>query len=165
MIVEYTITEDEFVSAGRLFLKTRRPRTVYRRMIQPILWAVMFACTLAVGLAQHVLRSVAPFLVILSILPAAGLLVRFQLRRQYRNTTHLHDLRTLELDSESLRFLSTQADARVQWNLFLRFAENEAVFILVQQGNQIFFPVPKRGLTLAQTEELRGILQARIVLI
>jgi hypothetical protein len=58
-----------------------------------------------------------------------------------------------------LSFKTETSDSRVPWNSYTKFAEDEKTFILFQQGNQIFIPIPKRELSSSQIDELRSIFE------
>ena len=88
--------------------------------------------------------------------------VGWQYRRQYRKLPALHGPRSLEADENGLHLVSSHADSRFSWQVLERSAENDRVFILVQQGGRIFFPIAKRQLTLEQTAGLRELFAQHI---
>jgi hypothetical protein len=74
----------------------------------------------------------------------------------------LQDRRTLEIDNTSLHFTSASSDGRTSWQAYIKFAESNETFILFQQGNQIFIPIPKRELSPPQIDELRSLFETHL---
>jgi hypothetical protein len=147
MHIEYQINEDDFVSAGRLFIKTRRATNFYRRVVVPALWVVFGFSGYVIIRFARAWNPVLLLLVIPVLFPAFRLLIPWQLRRNYRKAPILHSPRTLDVDNNELHFASSFADTKTTWEPYIRFVENDRTFILVQQGNLQYFPLPKRELT------------------
>ncbi len=54
-----------------------------------------------------------------------------------------------------------QGGATIPWSDFLKWADNDRVFLLFQ-GPRLFNMLPKRALTAAQIDDLRRILAAKV---
>ena len=63
----------------------------------------------------------------------------------------------MEADARGIRVVSAVSDGRFDWQVLDRFAENDRVFLLVQQGGRVFFPVSKRQMMPAEVEEFRSL--------
>jgi hypothetical protein len=147
MHIEYQISEDDFVGAAKLAMRTRSKRSVFT------IYALLgFGLLLILGSIVSMIASgsgtagLAPFLWG-SFLVSMPLLWAYQFRKQYRKNSLLHDRRSLDVDNAQLHFKTSTSESTSTWASYIRFAENESTFILFQQGNQIFIPIPKRELT------------------
>ncbi len=162
MRIEYQINEDDYVSAGRLFLKTRRAKNFYRRFVAPALWVVIALSVLIILWSTQKWDPVLLLLFIPALIPACRLLIPWQLRRNFRKTPILHTPRTLDIDGNELHFVSSFSDTKTTWEPYIRFAEDDRTFILVQQGNLLYFPIPKRELAVDQITELRSLFKTHL---
>jgi hypothetical protein len=167
MHIEYQITEDDFASAGRLAVQTKSKFAALQRYFLAGLGALLIASGAVVAIAGHALSGLWPPLLWGSILLGIAVFYGFygyQFRRVYRKAPLLRERRTLDVDDETLQFKTTNSEGRTTWSAYIKFAENKDVFILFQQGNQIFVPIPKRDLTTLQIDELRSLLNAHLPL-
>ena len=85
---------------------------------------------------------------------------RRQIQREYAKLSNLRLLHALDLDTNGLRLETSVGIKRTAWTVYTKFAENEDVFILYQEGNHDFFPIVKSFLTDSQNDELRSLLGA-----
>jgi hypothetical protein len=95
-------------------------------------------------------------------LTLSPLLVRHNLRKQFRRSPVLSEVRTLDVDDTGLDFSSASASGRQMWAVYSGFAEDKYNFLLVQQGSLIFVPIPKSGMSDSEQAELRSILAAHL---
>ncbi len=160
MTCTYQIDEADFVSAGKLLLRTRRGARA-RRFVLNGCWVLVVAGMAVLLLLRHwtAVPFFGLFLLLYTLLLSS---VGWQYRRQYRKLPALHGPRSLEADETGLHLVSSHADSRFSWQVLERSAENDRVFILVQQGGRIFFPIAKRQLTLEQTAGLRELFAQHI---
>ena len=97
-----------------------------------------------------------------AVLIALRLIIPWQYRKQYRKLTSLHGPRTMEADEAGLRVTSGDSDGRFVWRVLERFAENDRVFALVQQGGRVFFTVSKGDMTAEEAAALRFLFETYI---
>jgi hypothetical protein len=164
MHVEYQISEDDYVSAGQLFLKTRRRSSFYRRFVVPALWSVIIVSTIiTVSVSEDWTAGLIICLVLLLVLvQLCRILIPWQLRRTYRKAPIYHVRRSLDIGEGTLHFSAPSSDSTTSWEPFIGFAENDRTFILVQQGNSVYYPISKGELTPTQVDELRSILETHL---
>ena len=65
-------------------------------------------------------------------------------KRQFRNTPSSHGQIELEVQDVGLRFRSVSTDGSVSWKHFIKWIEDESVFVLFSSP-QIFVLIPKRA--------------------
>ena len=152
--------EADFVSAGNLFVRTRRGWGIRRAIAIGLLTLLLAAA--AVFLYQRSFALAAIYVALALVYAGLFRLQGWQLRRQFRKIPALHDPRTLQADERQVSITSPLTEGRFDWQVLDRFAENEQAFILVQQGGRIFFPISKRQLTPAQVAEFRALCAASI---
>ncbi len=162
MHIEYQITEDDYVSACKLAMRKRTKSSLYWMFGIRVFGVLLILCALIFAvLRDQWMSAFAPIVwgLLLSCIP---LLWTYQFRKVYRKTPMLQIPRTLEIDDSSLHFTSSDSESRSPWHTFIKFAENDRTFILFQQGNQIFIPIPKRELAPDQITGLRALFEAHI---
>jgi hypothetical protein len=162
MRIEYQISEDDFVSAAKLAMRKRSAFAGYRIYIWPVLGAVLILFGAVAAIGKRDVSGLWPVMLWGSILLALPMLWAFQFRRVYRKSPMLQGRRTLEIDDTSLHFTSANSDGRTNWQAYIKFAESNETFILFQQGNQIFIPIPKRELSQSQITELRSLFETHL---
>ena len=153
MHIEYQITEDDFASAGRLAVQTKSKFAAIQR------YGVIAA------ISQQALSGLWAGLIWGSLLLGIAVLYGFygyQFRRVYRKAPLLSDRRSPDVDDRALHFKTANSEGRSPWEAHIKFAEDENTFILFQQDNQIFIPIPKRELTVSQIDELRTLLETHL---
>ena len=162
MQIQYSINEDDFVSAGKLAIRSRSRFAIYRQYLVPSFGVLIIAAAVAGAIIRGNPAGLWISLIWGSVLACVPLLSGYQLRRAYRKTPLLHDRRTLEIDGTTLHFTSASSESRTTWTPYIKFAENNDTFIVFQQGNQIFIPIPKRELTESQITELRFLFETHL---
>jgi hypothetical protein len=165
MRIEYQITEDDFASAGRLAVQTKSKFAAMQRYVLVLLGALVIGCGIIVAIADSAFSGLWAPLIWGSILLGIAVLYGFygyQFRRVYRKAPLLRERRTLDVDDHNFQFKTATSESRVPWDAYIKFAENKDTFILFQQGNQIFVPIPKRELTASQIDELRSLLAGHL---
>jgi hypothetical protein len=162
MRIEYQISEEDFVAAGKLAMRKRFKRAAVQIYLFPIIGAVFLAAAAITAIAKHNLSAMWPIMLWGAILVCIPLLWSYKFRRVYRKTPPLHDRRTLDLDDTHLSFKTQNSNSRTPWQSYTRFFEDDKTFILFQQGNQFFVPIPKHELSPSQITELRSIFASHL---
>jgi hypothetical protein len=165
MHIEYQITEDDFASAGRLAVQTKSKFAAIQRYVLVMLGALLIAVGVLAAIAENSLSGLWPTLIWGSILLGIAALYGFygyQFRRIYRKAPLLRERRTLDIDDHNIQFRTESSEGRSTWDAYIKFAENKDTFILFQQGNQIFVPIPQRDLSPPQVDDLRTLLEAHL---
>jgi hypothetical protein len=162
MHIEYQISEDDFVSASRLAQRTRNLFARAQTYFFPAIGFVIIASGIISLFTGGPIKVLWPIILWGCFILCIPLLNKFQIRRIYRKTPLLQDRRTLDLDSSALRFATHNSDSRAPWETYTRFAENEETFILFQQGERIFIPIPKHELSPSQITELRSLFETHL---
>lgn len=168
MEITYTNSEDDFARAGSLMLRKRNRALIAIQWCAGVALAYM-AISLASSPAMRATTFAAgglPRLVGGAALPVLILCLPFitqrAIRKQFRKTPLLSETRTLSFDEFGHRFRSSSAEGQVSWSAYESFLEDRYSFLLVQQGSQIFVPIPKRELNPDQIEQLRTIFSAHL---
>jgi hypothetical protein len=162
MHIEYQISEGDFVSAARLAMRTRSKWSMYSMYALRGFGALLIASSVVPMIKAN---SVTPGLATLfwgSFLVCMPLVWNYQFRKQYRKNSLLHDRRSLEVDDTQLHFKTSTSEGSSTWSSYTKFAENDLTFIVFQQGNQIFVPLPKRELSETQIAEHRSLFAAHL---
>jgi hypothetical protein len=162
MRIEFQISEDDYVSSGKLFLKARRKGSSYRRIVAPALWIVTGLSTAIVVWSSQSWTQGLPIILVFIFVFAFRLCVPWQLRRYYRKLPILHTSRTLIIDDASLQTTTSVSDSKTTWEPYIWYAENDKMFILAQQGNRIYYPISKHELTPVQITELHALFEAHL---
>jgi hypothetical protein len=165
MHIEYQITEDDFVSAGQLAVQTKSKSAATQRYFLVGFGVLLSMYGVFTAIAKHTLSALWPGLIWGSILLGIGALYGFygyHFRRMYRKVPLLRARRNLDIDDHNIQFKTATSESRTPWDVYIKFAENKDTFILFQQGNQIFIPIPKRELSTSQIDELRTLLAAHL---
>jgi hypothetical protein len=163
--IEYQITEDDFAAAGRLAVQTKSRFAAGQRYILAILSVLLISSGVIVAITAQSLAGLWAPLIWGTILLGIAVLYGYygyQFRRIYRKSPLLRERRTLDVDDHNLQFKAATSEGRTTWEAYIKYAENKDTFIIFQQGNQIFVPIPKRDLTASQIDEFRALLQAHL---
>src|SRR5579871_1394260 len=162
MQIQYQISEDDYVSAGKLAMRKRSKLAAYQLYFWSALGVLIIAAGVIAAIGKSSFSGMLPVLLWGSILLLLPLLWGYQFRRVYRKAPLLRDPRTLDIDDNALHFATANSEGRTTWEAYIKFAENESVFILFQQGNQIFVPIPKRELAPVQIPEPRSLFETHL---
>jgi hypothetical protein len=163
MHIEYRVNEGDFVGASMLALRKRSNWSAldyYFPHIFCVLW-----------LGGNVIESfIHPdaeidLLLTLGVFPIfMGLVVlrRRRLKQDYKKMKNLQLHQELDLDSNGLRLITTDGVARSGWEMYTKFVEDKASFILYHRLDNGILIIPKQHLTEGQSDELRNLLKARL---
>jgi len=85
----------------------------------------------------------------------------FNARRQFRNTPSAHGSITLEVQDGGLRFRSASTDGSVLWDHYIKWIEDDSVFVLFSSP-LIFVLIPKRAFDSDQLHQFKETLRQKI---
>jgi len=162
MHIEYQISEDDFLSAARLAMRTCSKWNTFTMYAIRGFGVLLITFSIVPMVRDHSITPGVASLLWGSLLVCMPLLRNYQFRKQYRKNSLLHDRRSLDVDDTQLRFKTSTSESSSTWSSYTKFAENDRTFIVFQQGNQIFVPLPKRELSETQVAELRSLLAAHL---
>ncbi len=97
------------------------------------------------------------------LLVCAPLLVRRQLRAQYRKSPVSGEERTLMLDDIGVGLSSVSAKALTGWSVYESYAEDKHDFVLIQTGGRLSVPIPKQQMSSDDVAEIRRLLDAHLL--
>jgi hypothetical protein len=162
MHIEYQISEDDFLSAARLAMRTRSKWNTFTMYAIRGFGVLLITFSVVPMVRDHSVTPGVASLIWGSFLVCMPLLRNYQFRTQYRKNSLLHDRRSLEVDDTQLHFKTSTSEGSSTWSSCTRFAENDDTFIIFQQGNQIFVPLPKGELSETQVTDLRSLFAAHL---
>ena len=159
--IEYQISEDDFVAAGRLVLRHRSKWRAYLQIPFMVLGATMVVFSaFAFGWGQTF--SGGACLLYGTFLLCLPLLRTRALRRTYRKRPSTGKPLCLEISDSEVHLMSPDMDSRTSWALYDGYLENDSSFVLLQQGRLHFIPIPKGQLAPEQLMALRAVAAAHV---
>jgi hypothetical protein len=165
MHIEYRVSERDYRKAVTL-AKRKRSKLSALELFWPYLFAIAW---MLIGFIPRSISNNAggtdDLYFQLGVIPFVLLFLlarQMRLRSEYVKLSNYRLLQALDLDASGLRLVTSQVTARTSWSVYEKFAENESVFILYQEGNQGIVPITKAFLTYLQIEELRSLLEANL---
>src|SRR6266702_1337726 len=165
MQIKYRINERDYRNAATLELK-KRSRLSRLEYYSPYAFAIVWIASALIPSAANVEFDSTDLLLALGILPilmAFLFLRRKKFRQEYERMRDMHLLQTLDVDGIGLRASTSQGVSRTSWQIYSTFAEDANSFVLLKTANYGFLPIPKDHLTTSQANELRSLLQARLL--
>lgn len=162
MHIEYRITEKDYKAAAQLVMRKRTTLSVID-FYGPYLFALVWI--MGCVITSYATDSELDLLLTFGGVPLMfGFLSmrRKRIKREYQKAKAFHLLQTLDLDGNGLRLVTTAGTTRSAWSVYSKFQEDDKSFVLFLQASQAFIPIPKGELTLAQIDELRSLLTARL---
>lgn len=165
MHIEYRINEAEYCSAAELAMRRRSKWSSLDYFLPYIFSIVWLAAALITGAADNGFSDSADMIFVFGAVPVLiGLLWRRKktFKTDYRRISVLHPLQVLKLDTTSIIRGQGKEAIQTPWTMYSKFAENQKVFILYQEGSHHFLPISKSHLTDLQIDELRSLLLARL---
>ena len=164
MEISYKLTEDDYRQGYKAF---RRRKTFS-------LWAtrIGYVCLFLV-LATALLESIFgpdrsfPNLALLWGLAAfwsycLWYAPRYAARKMITGSPSASLPHTMDISEDGLHSRTSAGESRLAWNLFIGWVEVDRVFALFPSP-LTFFPIPKRAMSSEQQEELRSILQKKVL--
>jgi hypothetical protein len=161
MQVIYELTADDYRHA----LIAYRNRNFLSRWLMPF-FALFFTLWAAIQLMSN-----SPAMRWSFVLIGAGIGVSLFIhwgapylnaRRQFRNTPSARGQITLDLQDGGLHFRSTNTDGSVSWQHYIKWIEDERVFVLFSSP-LIFVLVPKRAFDPGQLALFKDTLRQKIL--
>ena len=138
--VEYTLTEDEYVKANRLFTKpTKKSFLIY---------VAVTTISIIVALVSDILLIQ---LIVIGGLIGGSLghvIVRYLYapwvtRKQYRSYKAIQEPVSVSKQSDGIYFKSDVGEAKIEWSRINKWREND-IFVLIYQAPQVYHILPKR---------------------
>jgi hypothetical protein len=164
MEISYQLTEDDY----------RQGYKAFRRRTTKSLWLIRvahasFILILAVALFVSIFgpdRSF-PNLALLWGLAAfwsycLWYAPRYAARKMIKGSPSASLPHTMDISEDGLHSRTSAGESRLAWNLFIGWVEVDRVFALFPSP-LTFFPIPKRAMSSEQQEELRSILQKKVL--
>ena len=165
MHIEYRISEADYRSAAELAMRKRSNVSSLEYFLPYIFSIVWVAAALITGAADDNFSDSSDLIFVFGAIPElVGLLWR---RRKvfigdYLRMSVLHPLQIITLDTTGVTRGQGKEAIMAPWTFYTKYAENQRVFILYQEGSHHFLPIVKSHLTTLQADELRAMLIARL---
>jgi hypothetical protein len=163
MHIEFRITERDYRAAALLSMRKRSSTSAFE-YYGPYLFAIIWVGA-SVLPAYFNPTADLDLLMTLGVVPIIiGFLGlrRKRIKREYAKLKSFHLLQVLDLDANGLRLVTTAGVSRTAWKVYEKFVEDAKTFLLFPHGTESILPIPKGELTLAQIDELRTLLTARL---
>lgn len=163
MHIEYRITEKDYKAAALLAMRKRTSLSSLD-FYGPYAFGIVWVAAILLPAYLHPDQDVDLLLTlgVVPILMGFIALRRKRIRREYEKAKQFHLLHQLDLDATGLRLITSAGTTRSAWTVYNRFVEDAKTFLLFLEANTTFFPIPKTELTIAQIDELRSLLSARL---
>jgi hypothetical protein len=165
MHIEYRVNESDFVGASILALRKRSSWSALDYYFPHIFCVLWLAGSVIPSPFNHYAQDDVDLLLTLGVFPIfLGLVVlrRRRLKQDYNKMKNLQLHQALDLDSNGLRLITTNGTERTSWDLYTKFVEDKASFILYKKLDNGILIIPKHHLTEGQADELRNLLKARL---
>jgi hypothetical protein len=165
MHIEFRISEKDYRAATMLAMRKRSTSSsldYYGPYIFGVIW---IAAAVIPSPLNGYLKDQIDSLMTFGVVPiVVGFLAmrRKGIKRDYAKLKSFQLLQILDLDSTGLRLVTTAGVTRSSWKIYSKFAEDAKTFVIYLQESHDFLPIPKGELTLAQIDELRALLAARL---
>jgi hypothetical protein len=164
MHIEYRISERDYRSASTLANKKRSNWSALEHF-WPYIFAVVWISIGFLPGASNTGDSSDDLYFELGVIPILLLFLwmrRARIKQEYLKMHNFRLLHALDLDANGLRLVTTLGTQRTSWQLYDKYAENEDVLILFEEGKHSFVPISKNHLTTLQSDELRNLVGAYI---
>jgi hypothetical protein len=165
MHIEFRVSEKDYRNAALLAMRSRSSLSTLDYYGPYIFGIVWIAANIIPSPLNNYLQDQADLLMTFGVVPIViGFLSirRKKIKQDYAKLKDLHLLQVLDLDASGLRLVTSAAVARSAWTIYRKFIEDEKSFVLFLQNSDNILPIPKGELTLAQIDELRALLSARL---
>ena len=165
MHIEYRVSEGDFVTASMLALRKRSSWSALDYYFPHIFCVLWLAGSVIPSPFNHYGQDEVDLLLTLGVFPIfMGLVVlrRRRLKQDYKKMKNLQLHQELDLDSNGLRLITSNGVARSSWDMYSKYVEDKASFIMYQKLDHGLFIIPKHHLTDGQSDELRNLLKARL---
>jgi hypothetical protein len=162
MEIQYQCTESDYQEV----LRTLALRTLNQKVL-----AALIACAsiIFLMLLMAILGFTQPTIAksMLILLPSVLLGYRYVLfplwvRKDFRRHPNFSRQRILRIDEDGLHNTSEVGNSDTKWLAYTRFGETENLFVLYL-GERLLDVVPKRALSRSELDELRGLLDRKIL--
>ncbi|MGR5150085.1 YcxB family protein [Photobacterium alginatilyticum] len=140
MEVEYTITENEYVKANKLYTKPTKAILIFYAI------ASIFLIVVALMSDSFIVRlSVAGGMVggFIGQAVVRHFYAPWVTRKQYRSYQAAQEPVTLQMQADSLHFKSKLGESTIEWKRINKWRENSE-FLLIYQAPNVYHILPKR---------------------
>lgn len=162
--VTYQLTEDDYRHGFQAWrMRTLWRKLSYRLSIAMVTVLSVFGLVLLVWNPSVESRYFSLFALGIPLLWFLGTatLPRIHARSQYRRMPSAHTPITMAVSDSGLNVQSKHYDSRLNWSIYLGWAEGESVFVLFPQP-RVYVPIPKRAFSDEQLGRFREILRRNI---
>jgi hypothetical protein len=160
ILCRYTL--DDYLEAHRL----HRKGSIWRQWERVVGFLFLFIC-IGAGLlivlpTPRLYRTALPLLG-LAVFWVLLLFVFPRMRIQYvfKRNPYLNQESTVEVSEEGILTENPNMRSQRNWNMFIRWAENERLFMVYSAPNQ-FLLLPKRSLAAGEADQLRDLLGRKL---
>jgi ABC-type transport system involved in multi-copper enzyme maturation permease subunit len=162
MRVEYTITEQDYLAAQRLALRTSQPFGYFMvRWYMHAMGLFILAYLVSVAMRQQLSLSFLPGAFFGAFFLLWPMMIPYQHKRIYARTPSLHGRIRMESSESDLNFIGETFNTIVSFAHFEKYVENENS-ILLYQNPQVFHLIPKRELSPEQIKNLHDLFTTKI---
>jgi hypothetical protein len=160
ILCRYTL--DDYIEAHRLHRKGRLWRQWDRVVGFLFLFISAGTGLLIVSTTPRAYRSALPLLG-LAVFWALLLFVFPRMRIQYvfKRNPYLNQESTIEVSEEGILNENPNMRSQRNWNMFIRWAENNRLFMVYSAPNQ-FLLLPKRAFGPGEADQLRDLLRGKL---
>lgn len=155
--ITYEISEQDFLDAQKLAIRNHPKRSTRLTFRLLPYWGLLLAGAIAWAIFQPDFEwRASSLLPLVFVIPAlfSPLLNQRSRKAAYRRNTSLHGARSVVVNEQGLSFKGPGFSSQVNWPIFVRFAEDDKVFVLFQSSH-VFHIIPKRQLSPQQIADLR----------
>lgn len=163
MHIDYEISEQDFLDAQRLAIRNSSVRLIrWNPLVLPLFGVLLLIFLIHGTAAQGFSVRLIPGLAVCLFFISVPLLNRRTQRKLYAKSPSVHGRISLDANDDGMQFRGHTFCSKVSWSHFGKFFEDDKVFVLYQQNQQIFNTVPKRSLSPEQVTTLRQYLERNI---
>jgi hypothetical protein len=163
--IRYTVSKAEYIEAQRLFIKRKRRKSLYSRLVLYVIFVA--ACAYALLTSKDQMQGASVFVgtaafIVFAVVVLNRSLQKFALGKRFATESKFLSGVHLILDDTSIRGdVEGIGEAVTQWGAYTGWVEGPAVFAII--GGFTFRPIPRRVLSPDQQSELRDLLTRHIV--
>jgi hypothetical protein len=87
---------------------------------------------------------------------------RLHQRKEFRTSSSAQGERSVSVDETGITITVPHGHSQYDWRAFTQYRETKSSFLVFMSSQRVSFWIPKRVMSAAQIEELRGILKIRL---
>jgi hypothetical protein len=161
--IVYRVTEQDYMSAHRLFAKNEPPLRRFSRHLMVWIGVLMIiAQTLYIVVEPRAGFGVGVAGVCLGVFGVyCGFALRRHFRRSYRNNHRFRHDFNAEISEEGIEVETSSSDSRMKWASFVRFLESDEIF-MVFLAQWLFLVFPKRAFAANEADQFCTLLLTHV---